>query len=128
MELGIMSFADMQPETTPGNGSNAQQRIHELLEEIQLADQLGLATFAVSGMSAGAPYALHLAQLAPQRVVAVGLINPSAERTHAASRAIPIAMRVANRILTAWPVFEFIARYLRNHTQALSRRRRKAAA
>lgn len=47
MELGIMSFADMQPETTPGNGSNAQQRIHELLEEIQLADQLGLDVFGI---------------------------------------------------------------------------------
>lgn len=47
MELGIMSFADMQPETTPGNGNNAQQRIHELLEEIQLADQLGLDVFGI---------------------------------------------------------------------------------
>lgn len=42
-----MSFADMQPETTPGNGNNAQQRIHELLEEIQLADQLGLDVFGI---------------------------------------------------------------------------------
>jgi probable LLM family oxidoreductase len=47
MELGIMSFADMQPETAPGKGNNAQQRIHELLEEIQLADQLGLDVFGI---------------------------------------------------------------------------------
>ncbi len=42
MELGIMSFADMQPE--PGKGV---QRIQDLLEEIQLADQLGLDVFGI---------------------------------------------------------------------------------
>jgi probable LLM family oxidoreductase len=42
MELGIMSFADMQPELP-----NGAQRIQELLEEIQLADQLGLDVFGV---------------------------------------------------------------------------------
>lgn len=42
MELGIMSFADMQPELP-----NGEQRIQELLEEIQLADQLGLDVFGV---------------------------------------------------------------------------------
>ncbi|NCI45248.1 Atu2307/SP_0267 family LLM class monooxygenase [Sediminibacterium soli] len=47
MELGIMSFADMQPETEKGKGSNGRQRIQDLLEEIRLADQLGLDVFGI---------------------------------------------------------------------------------
>lgn len=47
MELGIMTFADMQPETVSGSGINGHQRIKDLLEEVQLADQLGLNVFGV---------------------------------------------------------------------------------
>lgn len=42
-----MSFADMQPESEGGRGINAQQRIKDLLEEIKLADELGLDVFGV---------------------------------------------------------------------------------
>ncbi|HUZ59867.1 MAG TPA: Atu2307/SP_0267 family LLM class monooxygenase [Hanamia sp.] len=45
MELGIMTFADMEPETLPGRGINAHQRLKDLMEEIKLADQLGLDVF-----------------------------------------------------------------------------------
>ncbi len=37
----------MEPETLPGRGINAHQRIRDLMEEIQLADQLGLDVFGV---------------------------------------------------------------------------------
>jgi probable LLM family oxidoreductase len=47
MELGIMSFADMQPETAFGQGTNGRQRIQDLLEEIKLADELGLDVFGI---------------------------------------------------------------------------------
>lgn len=47
MELGLITFADMQPETLPGRGINAHQRIKDLMEEIQLADQLGLDVFGI---------------------------------------------------------------------------------
>jgi probable LLM family oxidoreductase len=47
MELGLITFADMQPENHPGKGINAHQRIKDLMEEIQLADQLGLDVFGV---------------------------------------------------------------------------------
>jgi probable LLM family oxidoreductase len=47
MELGLITFADMQPETLPGRGINAQQRIKDLMEEIALADQLDLDVFGV---------------------------------------------------------------------------------
>ncbi|MDB5120756.1 MAG: class flavin-dependent oxidoreductase [Sphingobacteriales bacterium] len=47
MELGLYTFADMQPDRTSGKAINAQQRIKELIEEIELADQLGLDVFGV---------------------------------------------------------------------------------
>jgi len=47
MELGLITFADMQPETLPGRAINAHQRIKDLMEEIQLADQLGVDVFGV---------------------------------------------------------------------------------
>lgn len=47
MELGLITFADMEPETLPGRAVNAHQRIKDLMEEIQLADQLGLDVFGV---------------------------------------------------------------------------------
>src|SRR5678815_578040 len=37
----------MEPETLPGPGINAHQRIQDLMEEIKLADELGLDVFAV---------------------------------------------------------------------------------
>ncbi|MES2558206.1 MAG: Atu2307/SP_0267 family LLM class monooxygenase [Bacteroidota bacterium] len=47
MEFGLITFADMLPETLPGTGVNGHQRLKELMEEIQLADQLGLDVFGV---------------------------------------------------------------------------------
>jgi probable LLM family oxidoreductase len=47
MELGLITFADMLPETSSGGSINGHQRIKDLLEEIQLADQLGLDVFGV---------------------------------------------------------------------------------
>ena len=41
MELGLITFADMEP------GENAGQRLTELLEEIKLSDQLGLDVFVI---------------------------------------------------------------------------------
>jgi probable LLM family oxidoreductase len=47
MEFGLITFADMQPETLSGRGINGRQRLKDLMEEIQLADQLGLDVFGV---------------------------------------------------------------------------------
>src|SRR6201997_5709986 len=41
MELGLATFADLSPNVTP------QQRMAQLLEEAELADQLGLDVFAI---------------------------------------------------------------------------------
>ncbi len=47
IEFGMMTFADMEPETVPRKGINAHQRIQNLLEEIKLADKLGIDVFGV---------------------------------------------------------------------------------
>ena len=41
MELGLLTFADLGPEIDPA------QRLHNLLEEIELAEQVGLEVFGV---------------------------------------------------------------------------------
>ena len=47
MELGLYTFADMQPDGVSGRAVNAQQRIQNLMEEIILADEVGLDVFGV---------------------------------------------------------------------------------
>lgn len=47
MELGLYTFADMAPDRVPGNARNAHRRMQDLLEEIKLADEVGLDVFAV---------------------------------------------------------------------------------
>ncbi|KYP16572.1 LLM class flavin-dependent oxidoreductase [Flavihumibacter sp. CACIAM 22H1] len=47
MEIGICSFADLGTHPISGASVSAQQRLENLLEEIVLADELGLDVFAV---------------------------------------------------------------------------------
>ncbi len=47
IEFGLMTFADMEPEKELGKGTNAHRRIQNLLEEIKLADQLGIDMFGI---------------------------------------------------------------------------------
>lgn len=47
LEFGVMTFADMPFEVQGGPGVNGHQRMQELLEEIKLADELGLDVFGV---------------------------------------------------------------------------------
>lgn len=47
MELGIYTFADVQPDKVSGGARNSHKRIQELLEEIKLADEVGLDVFAI---------------------------------------------------------------------------------
>lgn len=47
MEIGICSFADVGVHPISGEKVDPQQRLSNLLEEIELADQLGLDVFAV---------------------------------------------------------------------------------
>jgi probable LLM family oxidoreductase len=47
MEIGLMTFADMIPEKIGERSSHAHQRLRDLMEEIRLADELGLDIFGV---------------------------------------------------------------------------------
>ncbi|GAA3975760.1 LLM class flavin-dependent oxidoreductase [Mucilaginibacter dorajii] len=46
MELGISTFGEVEPDGTPGNAKNAHLRVQQLLEEVKLADEVGLDVFA----------------------------------------------------------------------------------
>ena len=47
MELGVYTFADVQPDQGPGKAYHTHQRFNELMEEIKLADELGLDVFGL---------------------------------------------------------------------------------
>src|SRR5215468_4738414 len=47
MELGIYTFAETTPDPRTGRTVSPAERLRDLLEEIELADQLGLDVFGV---------------------------------------------------------------------------------
>jgi probable LLM family oxidoreductase len=47
MELGIYTFAELTPGPSGGPAITARERLRELIEEIELADQVGLDVFGV---------------------------------------------------------------------------------
>src|SRR6187200_3797931 len=47
MELGIYTFAELTPDPATGRTVSASERLRDLLEEIELADQVGLDVFGV---------------------------------------------------------------------------------
>jgi probable LLM family oxidoreductase len=47
MEIGIYTFAERTPDPKTGTLISAERRLHDLLEEIELADQVGLDVFGI---------------------------------------------------------------------------------
>jgi probable LLM family oxidoreductase len=47
MEFGLYTFAEMTPDPATGEAPNPAQRLRDLLEEVELADRLGLDVFGV---------------------------------------------------------------------------------
>ncbi len=47
MEIGIYTFAERTPDPSTGKLISAYQRIGDLMEEIELAEQVGLDVFAI---------------------------------------------------------------------------------
>ena len=64
-EIGLYSFAELTPETTGGKGLSPQQRIADLLEEIELADQVGLDVYAI-----GEHHRVEFVSSAPEVILA----------------------------------------------------------
>jgi probable LLM family oxidoreductase len=47
MEIGLYTFAELSPDPLTGQAISPQQRVRDLIEEIELADQVGLDVFGV---------------------------------------------------------------------------------
>ena len=47
MELGIYTFAELTPDPATGRTIGPEERLRDLLEEIELADEVGLDVFGV---------------------------------------------------------------------------------
>src|SRR6266571_6232530 len=47
MELGIYTFAELTPDAETGRTVSPQKRLRDLMEEVELADQVGLDVFGV---------------------------------------------------------------------------------
>src|SRR4029079_17862724 len=47
MELGVYTFAEATPDPATGKTVSAERRLLDLLEEVELADQVGLDVFGV---------------------------------------------------------------------------------
>ena len=86
MEIGVFTFAD----TRPGDGG-ARQRLHELIEEVELADEVGLDVFGV-----GEHHRPEFAVSAPAVVLAAAAARTKRIRLTSAvtvlSSAIPIRL------------------------------------
>jgi probable LLM family oxidoreductase len=67
MELGITTFAELTPDPRTGRTVAPQQRLADLMEEIELADQVGLEVFGV-----GEHHRPDFAVSAPAVVLAAG--------------------------------------------------------
>ena len=72
MELGIYTFAEVTPDPETGTAISAEQRLRDLLEETELADQVGLDVFGV-----GEHHRAEFAVSAPAVVLAAAAV-----RTH----------------------------------------------
>nr|MDJ0953854.1 alpha/beta hydrolase [Acidimicrobiia bacterium] len=99
----------------PGHGLSSFQSERTLLDwphdVAALADHLGIDRFAVSGWSAGGPYALACAYRIPERLAAVGLVSsfgpydrPGA--TAGMDRFNKMALAMARRM--PWPVMRCV--------------------
>jgi hypothetical protein len=51
-EIGLFSFVETGPDPITGATISSQQRMHNILETIELADQVGLDVFGLASITA----------------------------------------------------------------------------
>ena len=81
---------------------------------IEAAGLLGIERFGVAGMSAGGPYALHLAARHAQRVAMVALINSSMDWFDALAPAPPLFLRLIGGTMPEFAL-RFLGRRFKNN-------------
>jgi hypothetical protein len=67
MEIGVYTFAETTPDPVTGTTIETGQRLRDLLEEIELADQVGLEVFGI-----GEHHRLDFSASAPAMILAAG--------------------------------------------------------
>jgi alkanesulfonate monooxygenase SsuD/methylene tetrahydromethanopterin reductase-like flavin-dependent oxidoreductase (luciferase family) len=67
MEIGVYTFAETTPDPVTGTTIGTGQRLRDLLEEIELADQVGLEVFGI-----GEHHRLDFSASAPAMILAAG--------------------------------------------------------
>jgi pimeloyl-ACP methyl ester carboxylesterase len=102
----------------PGYGRSSAAKNGHTFESVardvlELADALRLSRFSVAGMSAGAPFALHLAAKAPAQVQGVVLINGSSDSFHPAWQATPLGLRLLMRLTSIPLLLNYAARSMK---------------
>ena len=116
LDLGIRLIA---PER-PGFGISTYQRGRTLasyaIDIADFADALGIAQFAVAGVSGGGPYAAACAALLPDRVSVLGLVSPvgpmaGAEKPASIGKGHYFAFRVTPRLPPLLAAVFSIGRY-----------------
>jgi probable LLM family oxidoreductase len=75
MEIGLYTFAELSPDPRTGRMISPEQRLRDLIEEIELADQVGLDVFGV-----GEHHRPDFAVSAPAVALAAGAARTSAIR------------------------------------------------
>lgn len=92
----------------PGMGGSDKRSDYSIegvaSDALALADHLQLKRFGSIGMSAGGPFAIKIAELAPDRVPLVGLINASPERTLPEWKAVSLPMRLMLAMMLSRPL------------------------
>jgi probable LLM family oxidoreductase len=79
MEIGLYTFAELQPDPLTGESISAAQRIKDVVEEIELADQVGLDVFGL-----GEHHRPDFTVSAPAVVLAAGAARTSKIRLSSA--------------------------------------------
>ena len=102
MEIGVYSFAEMGPDPLTGSTISAGQRIRDLLEEIKLADEVGLDVFGV-----GEHHRPDFAVSSPSTILAAAAAL--SKRIHLTSAATVLATEEPARIFEQFSTIDLIS-------------------
>src|SRR5258707_9999379 len=112
MQIGSDSFAALVPDPITGHTVTAQERIVQLLEEIELADKVGLDTFGL-----GEHHPVEYLDSAPAIILAAAAARTTNMHTTSAVTVLTAAapVRLSQHIATLHPISNGHAQMLLGH-------------